>query len=155
MQELSTIWRPSQNIRAIALGLPFRENRVLLSAVTRDDGTVTGWRPLGGGIEFGESAQDALRRELFEELEAEARMVRRLGIIENIFTHEDETGHEIVFLFEVELLSPGLAAAEEFVLEDGPFRDLVAWKPLADFHSAKERLLPDGLLPLVPAGRAP
>ena len=48
----------------------------------------------------------------------------------------------------------GLAAAEEFVIEDGRFRDRAAWVPLKDFRTGRKTLLPEALLPLVPADRA-
>ena len=42
-------------------------------------------RPLGGGIDFGETSQDAIVREIREELGAELTDARLLGIVENIF----------------------------------------------------------------------
>ncbi len=155
MENLTHYWRPRQSIRAISLGLPICDGRLLVSAVTEDDGRTKGWRPLGGGIDFGESAEAAVLRELAEEIHAEAKIVTRLGVFENIYSHQGQQGHEVVFAFEVELISFGLAAADEFVLEDGEFRDRAAWIPLNDFQNGNETLLPDGLLPLVPTVPAP
>ena len=42
-------------------------------------------RPVGGAIEFGESAADALVREIREELGEELAAPRRLGVLENRF----------------------------------------------------------------------
>jgi ADP-ribose pyrophosphatase YjhB (NUDIX family) len=56
-------------------------------------------RPLGGEIDFGEPAADAVRRELREELGSDLLDVRRLGVVETIFTYEGEPWHEIVFVF--------------------------------------------------------
>lgn len=154
MDEFSSYWRPRDSIRALALGLPFRDGKLLASAVTEDDGTEKGWRPLGGGIDFGEPAHRAVCRELAEELQAEAEILRLLGIFENIYSHQGQTGHEVVFAYEVKLINPGIAAADEFVVEDQGFRDRAAWVPLADFTEGRKTLLPEGLLPLVPADRA-
>ncbi|MEM6386371.1 MAG: NUDIX domain-containing protein [Pseudomonadota bacterium] len=154
MENLTHVWRPRREIRALALGLPFRKGKLLVSAVTEDNGDIKGWRPLGGGVEFGEAAEVAVLRELREELKATAQILCRLGIFENIYTHQGETGHEVVFAFEVHLTDPGIAEAERFVVEDGPFRDLAAWVPVAEFLAGNKMLLPDGLLPLVPADRS-
>ena len=147
---LTHIWRPQAHVRALALGLPFRDGRLLVSAVTRDDGTEIGWRPLGGGIDFGEPAETAVRRELEEEIQAEVAVRRLLGVFENIYSHQGQTGHEVVFAFEVTLIRPGRAVAEDFIVEDGGFRDRAAWVPITDFTEGRKTLLPEALLPLVP-----
>ncbi len=149
MDELTTTWRPVQRLRATAIGIVRRGDRILVTAVTEDGGRITGWRPPGGGIEFGEAAEQALIRELREELAAETRVQRRLGVIENLFTHHGAQGHEIVFALEAELTSPGITVPERFVVEDGGYRDQAAWIPLADFRTGRERLWPEGLLALL------
>ena len=40
----------------------------MVMAVKSDSGSIKGWRPLGGAIEFGESAEEALAREFLEEI---------------------------------------------------------------------------------------
>jgi ADP-ribose pyrophosphatase YjhB (NUDIX family) len=45
------------------------------------------FRPPGGGIEFGERAVDALRREIREEFGAELAGPRLLGVVENVFRY--------------------------------------------------------------------
>lgn len=154
MEDITTVWRPRQRIRVVAIGVPFRDGKLLACAVTEDDGTVKGWRPLGGGVEFGESTEHALVREFHEELEADIRIVRRIGVFENIYTHHGATGHEYIFAFEIEFTSHGQGNADAFVLEDEGSRNNARWVPLADFQSGTETLLPEGLLPLI-EGLAP
>lgn len=62
-------WRPSKSIRGKAITLAKHNNRLLVCEVLNDDGNHKGWCPLGGGIEFGETAENALKREIHEELE--------------------------------------------------------------------------------------
>ena len=59
------------------------------------------YRPLGGGVEFGERARDAVIREIAWELDAELANTRYLATLENIFTFDGQLGHEIILLFVV------------------------------------------------------
>ncbi|MDX2263546.1 MAG: NUDIX domain-containing protein [Hyphomicrobiales bacterium] len=54
---------------------------------------------MGGGVDFGEVSDAALRRELREEIGAEIANLQLLTVIENIYTFEGEAGHEIVFVY--------------------------------------------------------
>ncbi|MHC8506589.1 NUDIX domain-containing protein [Pseudonocardia artemisiae] len=45
------------------------------------------YRPLGGGVEFGEPVADALRREMREELAVELDGIEPVGVLENIVTY--------------------------------------------------------------------
>ena len=63
-----SVWRPPSVVRLIAIGIVRRGDELLLMAVRSDDGAIKGYRPLGGSIEFGERAAEALKREFVEEL---------------------------------------------------------------------------------------
>jgi ADP-ribose pyrophosphatase YjhB (NUDIX family) len=101
-----TTWRPPPLVRPISIGIVRRGNALLLMAVRADDESIKGWRPLGGTIEFGERASNALKRELAEELGLAVTEPRLLTVLENLYTHHGATGHEIVFVFETHSLSP-------------------------------------------------
>jgi len=53
-------------------------------------------RLIGGGIDFGETAEQAVVREWQEELSARLQDVRLLGWVENLFTFEGAPGHELL-----------------------------------------------------------
>lgn len=80
-------------------------DRVLVSEMRHPvDGTW--YRPPGGGIEFGETSEEAARRELREELGITAVDLALLGVREELFVLSDGPYHEIDFIFET-WLTPG------------------------------------------------
>jgi hypothetical protein len=95
-------WRPASTIRFKALGLQWRGDRLLASEVYDDAGRLKGVRPLGGTVEFGETAEAALIREFQEELGIEVNIVGGPTFMQNIYTHEGELGHEILAIFDVQ-----------------------------------------------------
>lgn len=108
-----TVWRPPQQIRVKVIGLAWRENRLLAAEVEDDSGRIKGVRPLGGSIEFGETREQALHREIREELGTEIRIVGPWHVLENIFEHHGSIGHEFIFAADVELADQGLYERDE------------------------------------------
>jgi len=87
-------------IRVLALCLFSRDGKVLgAKGIDPVKGEVF-FRPFGGGVEFGESAEQALRREIREELGKEVLEPCFLDVVENLYTFEGKQGHEIVFVFD-------------------------------------------------------
>jgi ADP-ribose pyrophosphatase YjhB (NUDIX family) len=86
---------------------------------------------VGGGIEFGERAADAVVREFAEELGSAVDVVRLLGVVDNIFTYEGRPGHEILFLFEVEFADTRLYTRRDWTLADS-HGSRATWRPLAE-----------------------
>lgn len=64
-----TINSKSSVIRIKALGLHWRGPKLLAFEVYDHEGRLKGVRPLGGGVEFGESAKDAVIRESAEAID--------------------------------------------------------------------------------------
>jgi len=110
----------------------------------------TFYRPLGGGIELGESSRDGIVREMREELGARIKDLRYLGTVENVFTCDGKPGHEIVMVYEAAFADESLYRAETLQgREDDGSEIAVMWKPMADFRAGKEPLYPEGLLELL------
>lgn len=132
-------------IRNIAVGLPMRAGHVLVLDGTDTVKNEDFHRAIGGGIEFGETAEEALRREFLEELGVALDGVMLLAVVENIFEYEGSPGHEIAHVFAVD--STELDAlpldARLCVLDEG---SPVRWVP---FREADRPFYPSGVAGLI------
>ena len=140
------VWIPPRSVRPLSIALIRRADEILVMAVRDHQGQIKGWRPPGGGIEFGESAQEALVREIYEELSQPISCREQTCVLENIFLHEGHPGHEVVFVFEVEFSNQSAYATEGYSYIDEGIENNVVWKSTADFRNSSEQLFPDDLL---------
>ncbi len=107
------------------------------------------YRPLGGGVHFGESSRDAVMREVMEEIRAEVTNLRCIGFLENFYSRAGRPQHEIAIMYEGELLDKKLNDwAVISGMEDGELFD-AEWIPISEFLSGGATLFPDGLLELI------
>ncbi|WP_410672658.1 NUDIX hydrolase [Amycolatopsis sp. cmx-4-68] len=137
------------SIRTIVLAV-IRRGEALLVFEGRDDVKgETYYRPLGGGVEFGEGSAAALEREFREELDAEILVKERLGVLENVFTWRGHPGHEVAFLYEAVFADPRFYDRDEMKILDDPAT--ARWVPLADFRDGSKILYPRGLIELLSA----
>jgi len=143
-------------IRPIAICLFRHGDRILVAESYDSQKQEYFCRPLGGGIEFGESSQDALRREILEELGAEITAIQLLGVLENIFIYEGKQGHEVVFVYDAEFVERSLYdQAELNGYEAGELSEFTAkWHTLADLQANQIRLVPEALRHFL-AGQSP
>lgn len=132
--------------RPVALGIIREGDEIFVFEGHDPHKGETFYRPLGGTIEFGERAADAVKRELSEEVGVTASDATLLTVIENIFDWQGHTAHEMVFVFEVTLADPErLRSVDLIAYEANGERINCMWKPLAEFRSGA-RLYPLGLL---------
>jgi len=144
----------SGHIRPLALGVVWRGDELLVFEGYDYLKDAAFYRPLGGGIEFGEYSRDALRREFREELSVELADVRYLAMLENIFTCNGRRGHEICLLFEAVLADRSFYARETFTVQEESQRFPTRWMSLRTFEEEGYPLYPDGLLQLLKGGEA-
>ena len=139
-------------IRPIAICVFINSGRILVFEGQDPVKSETFYRPLGGGIEFGESSETTVRRELKEEVNVGVDHLRFLGVLENIFTFNGNSYHEIVMVFDGALVDSELYAQAEIHGKEANGDDIRAlWKSLDEFESGQSILYPDGLIKLLRA----
>ena len=138
-------------VRPVALAVLLWRDHLLLMRGEDSVKPETFYRAIGGGVEFGEPAAEAVVREFREELSRDIEVVEPLGTVENIFTHEGRPGHEIDFEFIVRF-APGQAppdleplAAVEHDDDGRVYEELIAyWIPLHEALSGEHIIYPPG-----------
>jgi ADP-ribose pyrophosphatase YjhB (NUDIX family) len=101
------------------------------------------YRLLGGHVEFGETAEAGIRREIAEELNSEVENLKLLAVIENIFTYEGRKGHEIDYLFSADLVKQDLYKRNTIHVVENESLDFEAeWIPVASVLSGDLPLYP-------------
>jgi 8-oxo-dGTP pyrophosphatase MutT (NUDIX family) len=142
-------------IRPIAICVFYNNGRILAARFRHPQSDQVFYRPLGGGIEFGEYSADAIVREIHEELGTAVVDVRYLATLENVFTYNGQTGHEIVVVYDAAFADPALYEQTAFVGDDnGQLLDVV-WLSLADCRLPDAPpVYPTGLLALVEEAHA-
>jgi ADP-ribose pyrophosphatase YjhB (NUDIX family) len=119
------------NYRAGAICL--RDQHILLNTTPR----FSFWWIPGGRVDMRESSNDALRREMREELGVEIEIGRLLWVLENFFHLDERAYHELAFLFEVNLPSDCqfLDTSLVYEREDGGMPLRYRWFPLTDLDT--------------------
>jgi 8-oxo-dGTP pyrophosphatase MutT (NUDIX family) len=138
-------------IRPIAICVFLHQNRILVSEGYDPVRDQTFYRPLGGGIEFGEYSEQTIHRELMEELGEEVCDLKYFGTLENVFVFNGTPGHEIVQVYDGVLKKSGLYDQALIVGEEADIEKRInaVWMSLDEFGEGKSILYPTGLLELL------
>lgn len=136
-------------IRPLALCIFHHHGKILVNQFYDPAEGQTLFRPIGGGIEFGERSIDAIVREVREELGLSISEVRLIGTLESIFTYAGKPGHEIVQIYD--------ARFDDVTVYERPWLDgcesdgasfKATWHNSSSF-TATSRLVPEGLSDLL------
>lgn len=137
-----------------------RLRAVALAAVRRADGAVlvqrghdstrdlTFHRLIGGGIDFGETAEQAVVREWQEELATGLLDVRLLGWVENLFSFEGAPGHELLAVHVGRVEDAHVLDRDDLGVIPGT-TSTAYWVPGAQVLDGPVPLYPDGAVDLL------
>ena len=120
------------------VGIALNNNRVLLHKAEKDDF----WALPGGHIEMQEQAENALKREMKEEIGVEIEVKRMVWVVENFFDYEDIPYHELGLYFLIALPSDSKLydKNEPFIRYDERTKLIFQWHRLDELE--KTRLYP-------------
>lgn len=130
------------NIRPNALIIIKKDAKLLAQ---KGEDMATGkifYRLMGGGIEFGETSSETIKREIKEELGASLKNEKLLGTIENIFEFNFKKMHEITFLYEGDILEESFYGEEMIKVIDKE-NSFAEWVPIEGIKNGEIILYPE------------
>lgn len=130
-----------KEIRPIALGLAIKNNKLLVSEGFDKVKNETFYRCLGGGIEFLEKSEEALKREFLEEINVDITVKAFLGISENIFTYQGKKAHELILFYSIEISDENYQ--EEYKVINDHGETIAKWIDINEFKNKNKILYPE------------
>lgn len=121
------------------VGVAIHNDTVLLHRAVHEDF----WTLPGGRAEHGETAEQTIRREMYEELGTSIEVVRLLWLVENFFDHDGLSYHELALYFLIRL-PPGSAplSVDAFDAVDAAVPLKFRWYPVEPTQLASLPLFP-------------
>lgn len=135
-------------IRPNALAVIFAKGKLLVEKGIDVTTGIEFYRLLGGGIEFGETSLDAVRRELKEELELEIQDAELLNVFENIFEFNGVPHHEITFLYSVNIFEKNIDVNKKIPRIDKQ-NSFAEWVEINDIKNNAVKLYPQKVLDFI------
>jgi 8-oxo-dGTP pyrophosphatase MutT (NUDIX family) len=132
-------------IRNIAICLIEHDNKLFVGEGRDDVKGETFYRPLGGGIEFGELAAQTAIREFKEELNAEIQVLSYCSTLENIFEFNGIKAHQIVIVLQARFVDSAFYGLDNITCIDDNGEFVAKWIDKEEFYSGRKILYPAGL----------
>lgn len=117
----------NKKIRPVALLVAIKRNKILVIDGHDYHKHENFYRLIGGGVEFGETGAEALKREVKEEINAEIEKIKYLGLIENIFNYEGKEMHEIIVLYKADFKDKNVYQREKIEISDSRHPQTAYW----------------------------
>jgi len=136
-----------KEIRPIVLGIVKKDNKLLVCEGYDKATKQNFYRSIGGGIEFLETSEEALKREFKEELDIDIIIDSYCGIIENIFKYQGRNGHELVLIYNVSIKDEDYKKNYHILDENKEFNAL--WIEIEKFKNNEKLLYPSQILKFI------
>lgn len=133
------------DIRNIAICLISNGDKIFVGEGRDEVKNETFYRPLGGGIEFGELAKETAIREFKEEIDTEIEVLSYLHTFENIFTFNGKSGHQIVILLSAKFKDLSFYERDNIKCDEEGVDFIAKWVNKSDFLEGRKILYPEGL----------
>ncbi|MCI0450417.1 MAG: NUDIX domain-containing protein [Chlorobi bacterium] len=102
------------------------------------------YRSPGGRVEFRETSEETIRREIMEEFNQKIVNLRYLGVIESIFTLDGENYHEIVFIYEADFNNKEIYEKQKVEMFEAGWHE-AQWIEYDEFKNNGLRLVPEDI----------
>jgi len=132
-----------EKIKAKAMCLFHKDGKILISKHFDSVKNESFYRLLGGGVNFFETSEAGVRREIQEELLSDIENLKLIDVIENLFTFEGNKGHEISFLYQGDLVKKELYLQNPIHIIEDTYEFDAEWVAINDILA--------GGIPLYPA----
>lgn len=129
-------------IRIKAMCLFHKNGKVLVSRGFDKVKNENFYRVLGGSLNFFETGEAGVRREMQEELQSKIEDLKLVDVIENLFTYEGKKGHEIVFLYSGNLSRKKLYKRNPIHIVEDSYEFDVEWISMDEILTGKIPLYP-------------
>lgn len=137
-------------IRVKAMCLFLNEGRVLvangntLRSRSEECMAVPGnfYRAIGGTIDFSETSEQGVRREIREELGSEIENLELLDVVESIFEYEGQQNHEIAFLYKGKLTNEDILHVERLHIVEDTYEFDAEWVAIEQILNGDTPLYP-------------
>ncbi|OKL41655.1 NUDIX domain-containing protein [Pontibacter flavimaris] len=136
----------ADKLRVRVCGICIQDDKLLLIRHGKTIGNSAFWAPPGGGLQYGESMQECLKREFEEETGLQVKVKRFLFVNEFL----QEPLHAVEFFFEVNILGGSMETGSDPEADaDNQLIEHLQWLtvkeiqeiPLADKHRSLQLLL--------------
>ena len=133
-----------KEIRPIVVGIVKKDNKILGMPGLKKETNQKYVRLIGGGVEFLEPLEVALKREFKEELNVDIKVNEYLGFEDSIIVYDGKDAHEHVFLYEIDVLADlkNEYNYEEITDEGEKLHQNVCWFDIEDIKSGKILIFP-------------